>query len=341
MRAAIYNPYLDSLGGGERYVLSFAKVLKDAGWDVELESKDNNILTKSELRFGLNLSGIKVVRSVNRGSGYDLCVWLSDGSVPTLFARKNILHFQRPFSGVEGKSLISRMKFFRINRVIVNSNFTKRSIDKEFPCQSMIIYPPVDVGGFKPKKKENLILYVGRFSKLEQAKRQDILVRAFKRLFDSGVRDWKLVLAGGSEVGKGKFVDEVQKDAIGYPIKVLESPSFKELRDLYGRAKIFWSAAGYGFSEEKEPNKVEHFGITLVEAMSAGCVPIVFAAGGHKEIINDGKNGYLWTKIGKLVKLTKLLSENQKLVKDLSARARSDAQIYSYARFEKQVLEII
>ncbi len=147
MRAAIYNPYLDTLGGGERYVLSFAKVMKEAGWDVNVESKDSKILDKADLRFGLGLEGINVVESIKRGDGYDLCFWLSDGSVPTLLARRNILHFQRPFFDVDGKSLINRMKFFRINKVVVNSRFTKEWIDKEYPCESVVMYPILNVMG--------------------------------------------------------------------------------------------------------------------------------------------------------------------------------------------------
>ena len=42
-KAAIYNPYLDTLGGGERYTLSFAKVLADEGWVVDVEWKDIKI----------------------------------------------------------------------------------------------------------------------------------------------------------------------------------------------------------------------------------------------------------------------------------------------------------
>lgn len=341
MRAAIYSPYLDTLGGGERYVLSFAKVLKDAGWSVEVESSDGSILARCTERFGLNLDNLRVVKSVNRGSGYDLCFWLSDGSIPTLFARKNILHFQRPFFNVDGKSLINRMKFFRINKVIVNSKFTKKWIDKEYPFQSIVIYPPVDVSKFKPKKKENLILYVGRFSRLEQAKRQDILLRAFKKFYDSGYKDWKLVLAGGSDVGKDDFVDKLKSNAEGYPIKILENATFGEIKDLYGRSKLFWSAAGYGANSEKEPNRVEHFGITIVEAMAAGCVPIVFGAGGHKEVTKDSINGYLWDTTSQLISKTRLAIDDRKTFVKVVKQARKDAERYSYARFEKEVLKII
>jgi len=341
MRAGIYSPYLDTLGGGERYVASVAKVLTDHGWNVDLESPVKGIIAKLESKFGMKLDSVQVVDSIKRGDGYDLCFWLSDGSVPTLLARKNILHFQRPFYKVDGKSLINRMKFFRINKVVVNSKFTKDWIDKEFPIDSYVLYPPVDVSKFKPGKKENVILYVGRFSQLEQSKRQDILLSVFKKLYDSGFKDWKLILAGGSEVGRTSYVDRLKKSAGGYPVKIIENPSFKELKDFYARAKVFWSASGYGVNEVKEPQKVEHFGITVVEAMSAGLVPIVFAGGGHREIIKDGENGILWNATQGLLSKTKKLIDDKALYFKLARNAKRDCIKYSYERFAREFLLLL
>lgn len=341
MRAAIYSPYLDTLGGGERYVISFAKVLADQGWSVDLQSNDPEILGKLSKRFGLKLTGIKTVENVNRGNGYELCFWLSDGSVPTLLARKNILHFQRPFFKVDGKSLINRMKFFRINKVVANSKFTKKWIDKEYPVKSIVVYPPVDVSKLKPGKKENIILSVARFSQLEQSKRQDVLVSAFKKFYDSGNREWQLVLAGGSEIGGKDFANRLSKSSIGYPIKIIENPDFGVIKELYAKAKIFWSASGYGVNENKEPNRVEHFGITVVEAMTAGCIPFAFDAGGHKEIIKNDANGFLWRSVSQLIKKTNAVCKDSGLQRNLYRRLIADSKEYSYANFEKQILQII
>ena len=35
MRAAVYNPYWETMGGGERYTASFVKLLQDSGWQVD------------------------------------------------------------------------------------------------------------------------------------------------------------------------------------------------------------------------------------------------------------------------------------------------------------------
>lgn len=337
MRAAIYNPYLDTLGGGERYTLSFAKVLLDQGWSVNLQWPEETIKEKLAKRFGIDISGINIVSDIKKGSGYDLCFWVSDGSVPLLSARKNILHFQVPFRNQEGRSLLNKMKFFRINKVVCNSKFVKKIIDAEYGVKSVVLYPPVDVAKIKPKRKENIILYVGRFSQLAQAKRQDILIKAFKRL---QTKSWRLVLAGGVEVGVGDYLDKLKKDAKGYPIEIKESPSFREIITLYGKAKIFWSAAGYGVNVRKNPEKVEHFGLTTVEAMAGGAVPVVFAAGGQKEIVRDGANGFLWKETGELVNLTKKLIQEKKLLQNLAGQARVSSLSFAYEKFAQRVLAL-
>lgn len=341
MKAAIYNPYLDTLGGGERYTILTAIAFSKAGYRVDIEWPNGNIKEKLEKRFGLDLTEINIVKNVERGDGYDLCFWVSDGSIPNLKARKNLLHFQVPFQNVNGKTLINKMKFFRIDKVICNSYFTKNFIDSEYGVESAVIYPPVDIAKIKPRKKENVIAYVGRFSQLGQVKRQDILISAFKRFYDSGYRDWKLVMAGGSEVGAENYLKKIKKSKEGYPIEIIESPDFKSLKGLYGKTRIFWSAVGYGINEDKNPEKVEHFGISLVEAMAAGAVPIVYKGGGYKEIIKEGENGFFWQRSSSLIAITKKLIGDGKLARKLSLRAGQDSQIFNNARFEEEIIKII
>lgn len=340
MKAAIFNPYLDTLGGGERYTLSFAKTLAKNGYDVDLEWKDFGIKTKLENRFGMKLTDINIVSDVKKGDGYDLCFWVSDGSIPLMHARVNILHFQVPFHGVNGKSLMNKMKLFRINKIVCNSTFTKNVIDKEFGVESVVIYPPVDTDSFKSKRKENIILYVGRFSKILQSKGQETLISAFKKFNDNGLKDWKLVLAGGTEVGAEGMLESLRIMSEGYPIEFVESPDFATLKDIYGKARIFWSASGFGANENENPEKMEHFGITVVEAMAGGTVPVIFNGGGHKEIVKDGQSGFLWSSIDGLVDKTVKLIKNKQF-HDFEINAKKRAGDFSYDVFEKKVVSYI
>jgi glycosyltransferase involved in cell wall biosynthesis len=341
MKAAIYNPYLDTLGGGERYSLSVASVLKKQGYQVYLEWKDNSIKEKLQKRFAIDLSGIEIIDDIKRGDKYDVCFWVSDGSIPTLKARKNFLHFQVPFNNVQKNILINRMKLFRINKIIANSQFTKKIIDQEYGFKSIVIYPPVLVDKIKPVKKLNQILFVGRFSQLKQAKNHHILINAFKKFYDSGFENWKLVLAGGTDVGVGDYLTKLKDLSKNYPIEFYENLDFTEISKLYARSKIFWSAVGYGLNDAKEPEKVEHFGISVVEAMAGGAVPIVFNAGGHKEVVMENENGYLWNGVSELISKTKRIIKDRELLENLSKNAVMQSKNFSYEKFEKELLKII
>ena len=343
-KASIYNPYLDTLGGGEKYILSFAKVLsEDLGFDVDVEWGDKKIKEKLVNRFGIKLpNNINFIRDINRGEGYDICFWVSDGSVPTLRARNNYLHFQVPFKNVNGDSLLNKMKLFRIKKIICNSLFTKKIIDKEYNVNSVVLYPPVDTNIFKPKRKEDTICYVGRFSDLVQNKGHEYLIKAFKKLVkDNKFLNWKLILAGGVEVGVGNYLDNLKKIAKGYNIEFVESPEFNNILDIYGKSKFFWSAAGYGVDEEKNPEKLEHFGITLIEAMSAGAIPIVYNGGGYSEIIEDGKNGFLWDNLDGLIKFSKQVVNKSLELRRMSKNTQERSGMYSYEKFRKTITEII
>jgi glycosyltransferase involved in cell wall biosynthesis len=320
--------------------MTVAHVLKKHGWDIEVEWKNPAITDLLEERLGIDLSGVQIVKSISKGAGYDLVFWLSDGSIPILFSKKSILHFQTPFRGVNGQSFLNRLKLKRISSVVCNSCFTKNFIDKEYGVKSVVVYPPVSVEEFTSAKKENVILSVGRFSQLQQSKRQDVLVDVFKEV-SCKLKTWKLVLIGGSEVGDDGFVKYLRQEAEGYPIEILENLPFSEVRKFYARAKIFWSAAGYGIDENEEPERVEHFGITVVEAMAAGCIPVVQKKGGHKEIVKEGENGFLWEGKAELLEKTVMLAQKDDMRRKISKKGGEDAKKFSQERFEEEFLKLI
>ena len=64
-KAAIYDPYLDTLGGGERYCLTVAETLLASGYDVDIFwSKNKDIISKAESRFNLNISKLNIVDDI-------------------------------------------------------------------------------------------------------------------------------------------------------------------------------------------------------------------------------------------------------------------------------------
>lgn len=348
MKAVFFDPYLETVGGGERYTLTLAEYLSKNNWQVDVLWNDSRIKDKIISRLKLDLEKINFVnlpQNIFQKSSlfgqYDLCFWLSDGSIPLLFSKKNILHFQVPFQKVGGKSLSNRLKFKKINHLVCNSMFTKKFIDREYGVNSQVIYPPVDIESFKPGRKENIILSVGRFSQLLQAKRQDVLIKIFGKMIEQGLTGWKLILAGATDVGGKEYYESLKIQAQNYPIELIENIDFPELQSLYGKAKIFWNASGFGIDEEKEPEKTEHFGMVVVEAMAAGCVPVVVGKGGIREIISEGKTGFLWEKEEDLKRTTLDLIKEAERMKKISLEVVKSSQKFSKERFCQEFNEII
>lgn len=355
MRALIFDRYLDTLGGGERYSLYFALALSKLGFSVELAWSDPNDISLAEKKFGFDLSQINLnpkayslfftksnlKERFKFTRDYDLVFWLSDGSLPFLFAKKNFVHIQVPFKKLGGNSFINAVKSLTYSEVIYNSKFTESFIKNQIHlAKSVVLYPPVDVESIKPAPKKNTILSVARFDSPSHAKRQDVLIETFSKL-ESTQKKYRLILAGGVRGEGGEnFLESLKKKAKGLSIEFIANPSFSELKKLYSEAKFFWHAAGYGLDEEKEPEKVEHFGITTVEAMAAGCVPIVVNKGGQKEIVVSN-TGYLCDSIEEIVSNTISLINSPEKLELFSNNAINRAKDFSQDRFVNEVKSLL
>src|SRR5258708_785586 len=349
MKIGIYDPYLDTLGGGEKYILSIASCLKEKHkiflfWD------DSQILIKSKERFDINLENVSLTKNIfHSGSffkkifatrSYDVIFYVSDGSIPTLLSKKNILIFQFPVNWIKGKNFPTKLKLNKIQRIICYSEFVKKFLDKTFSIKATVLPPVVD-SVKKDLKKQDVILTVGRFTKAVNTKKQEVLIDAFKKLYDQGLTNWTLIIVGSVLPSDANYVEELKKKSKNYPIKILANISFGDLVNYYNKAKIYWHAAGFGEDLIKHPERSEHFGISTVEAMSAGAVPVVINAGGQKEIVENNKSGYRWDSVEELLKYTKNLVNDKALWSKMSKQAQERSKVFSEDRFCKDLKGLI
>ena len=343
MKIGIFDPYLDTLGGGEKYILDIANSLVQD--NKVLIFWDNPLIKKEwEKRFNVSSENISVVKNIfsNKNNlftrflqtkDYDLIIYVSDGSIPFLFGKKNILIFQFPVPGINGKNLINKLKLRKIDSVICYSNFVKSFIDKQYGFTSKVVSPHVDFQMHKDIRKENIILTVGRFTKGINTKKQEILIDEFKKLYNEGITNWKFVLIGSHLPRDDDFIEKIKNKIKKYPISLLTNISYDELSNYYQKAKIYWHATGFGEDLDKHPERAEHFGISTVEAMGRGAVPVVINAGGQKEIVEDGKNGFLWDSLDDFKEKTRLLIKDSKLLKNMSRQAKERSKIFEGDRF--------
>lgn len=357
MRAAIYSPYLDTFGGGEKYMMTIAEVLSKNRMEVDVLLDINLMNFKSEIkvmlsnRFNLDLEGVNFIPApIGAGSDfstrlfflkkYDILFYLTDGSIFFPTAKKNILHIQSPISGEPAKNIWGKIKLKGWNSIIYNSNFTKDYSSKNWPILSEVIYPPADVNKIRPWVKEKKILSVGRFFGYLKTKKHEEMINVFRNLVDKEktMKGWSLHVVGSAGEGDTEYVNFLKVLSKGLPVEFYPNLEYKKLIKLYSKASIYWHAAGFG---ETDPTKMEHFGISVVEAMAGGVVPVVVNKGGLGEIVLHKESGFLWDSLEQLKEFTIELIEKNNLRNKMSKFAVERAKIFSKNVFSKKILEVL
>lgn len=345
-KIAIISPYLDILGGGERFLLSIAEYYSQQN-QVTIFWNDPKIKLKAEEKLGVDLRKT-LIQKVPRNSlalfkkllDFDYLFYMTDGSLFYSPCQKNYLIIQSPVH-IPNISLLNKLKMSRITEIICYSEYVAKFIRTRLRRATTIIPPPVLTDIFKPKIKEKIILSVGRFFPWLHSKKQEVLIEGFSKFYkDKLFQDWKLVLIGTIDRGGEEYYQKIKKKTVGLPVEIITGANLSTIRDYYGRASIYWHAAGYGEDLNKYPQRAEHFGITTVEAMSAGCIPIVFNAGGQKEIINDGVNGFIWDSLADLLKKTSLIVTDKDKYLQLSKGAVRTSKKYSKENFISKITKL-
>jgi glycosyltransferase involved in cell wall biosynthesis len=230
------------------------------------------------------------------------------------------------------------------DRLLANSRYTADWISRRWALRSQVLYPPVDTTSFTPQTKQPFILSVGRFFAGAHNKKHLQMIEAFRAMVDAGLRGWEYHLAGGCDESMPEqraYLARVRAAAAGYPIVIHANLPFAELRALYGAASIFWHATGLGEDEATNPESFEHFGISTVEAMAAGCVPVVIGKAGQIEIVDDGRSGFLWQTLPELQARTAGLIADPELLTRMSQAARQRSHAFETTRFEREVRALV
>jgi glycosyltransferase involved in cell wall biosynthesis len=96
---------------------------------------------------------------------------------------------------------------------------------------------------------------------------------------------------------------------------------------------------GYGEDPERHPERFEHFGMTTAEAMAAGCVPMVIAAGGQVEIVRDGGDGFWWSSPAELKGcVSRFLGMSPAAVARMRSAARERACSFGPGPFRERLI---
>jgi len=192
----------------------------------------------------------------------------SHGSDVLDYNNKRIFKYIYPLVKKQWKEIIKEAEV-----TITPSNFLKDKI-KELTKEGKfeIIPNGIDPNKFKPMKKEKKILVVARL--FENKGVQDILDALKPISQELKQKGWKVDI-----VGEGPYRSFLEKKAKENSLQDLvifhgwiENNS-KEMKEFYGKANIFISASWF-----------ESFGMTILEAISAECTPLISNIGGYKQV---------------------------------------------------------
>lgn len=177
----------------------------------------------------------------------------------------------------ERLSAINLRLVYRFNDVYGVLSESFKGVFSEFTGQKDIrkvwaIPNPIDLSESKGLAKENIILYVGRLSLSE--KRIDRVIDVWKGLAPQ-LPDWRLEIVGDGP-------DRLQVKSLAAGLPRITFCGFQDPSSYYELARVLLLTSDF-----------EGFPMAVVEAMTYGCVPVVYASfTSVHDIINDG-NGLI------------------------------------------------
>jgi hypothetical protein len=355
LKIGLYSPYWSTLGGGEKYMLDIARCFPNE--EIIIFGADDDFRIKAKERFNFSHQQVSFVKDIKNDNGklikekfkkLDIFFYQCDGSLFFPTAKKNILLIQSPVHSPNG-SLKNKIKLRFWQKIVCNSVFTANYVKRKTDITPRILNPSIEP--ITSLKKENMILSVGRFFPHLHSKKQEVLIDVYKELYNSVLchsspsfggtgSGWNLILVGSVANSDMEYFNKLKEQAKGYPIEFCENASFEQIKELYGKAKIFWHAAGFGEDLNLHPERAEHFGISTVEAISAGCYPLVFKGGGQIEIIGDNPEFYWETKEELADKTKKIINDYESLITNYE-KIRNMPDKYSFDNFKRKLLTII
>jgi glycosyltransferase involved in cell wall biosynthesis len=199
------------------------------------------------------------------------------------------------------------------------SDFTRGFVEKKWGRDSRTVYPPCPVEAFselsKVQPRENLVVTVGR---IVPEKKFHLFVELARM-----VPKTRFVAIGSLSDEASTYYERLKTTAPENVSFVL-SP-LRKVKSLLGRAIAYVHCA-----------ENEHFGITIVEAMAAGCVPIVHDSGGPREIVTSDV-GFRWSDLSTAARQITTLSENDNLRRGFSAASSARSKQFRPEVFESEM----
>lgn len=221
------------------------------------------------------------------------------------------------FDKVYGKKILKKVDRIIAVSSAVREDISKYGLNKD---KIVVIHNGVDTKVFKPTKpvfkeqyedSDNLLIFVGRI--IEQ-KGLDHLIDAMPHILKE-YPSTKLLIVGKGKI-KPRLIKKVKK--IGLNDKII-FPGFIDeelMPNLYSSADVFVL-----------PSLWEVLPIALLEALSCGAPLLASDAGGNPEIVENGRNGFIFEKKNneELIEKLRIMLDDHSLRKNMRRESREMA----------------
>ncbi len=318
MIANIVHISLNARGGGERLAVATIKAISSMGIDVELSTLEKPDMQLIHDAYGTSIEAdLKKIRTLNifqkyRPRNCNVTVNTHGDMLPFYhndFNKKNaITYCHYPIAShlidcgdpdysaalqnmcLLGMTPSLQNRYYNAARsayikmmvnstVLTNSNFSRKAILKSFGVDSAVLPPPVDVDIFRnacltSNSRDDSILVISRF---HPSKKIENVIHLAKLLHQNELGTEMNIVGNMLPDGVGYFNylnDLVKHYELENFVRFEINLRFDRLLDLMRRSKVY-----------VHPLPGEPFGISTVEAMSAGIVPVVPDIGGHTEFV--------------------------------------------------------
>ena len=163
--------------------------------------------------------------------------------------------------------------------VLTNSGYTRKAISNAFNIDAKILYPPVDVETFqeialKSNQRDGMVLVISRIAPDKQIENAIEVARIMRGRGIGKI----MTIAGNLHYYDHQYYQQMKNMIAEYHlsdyVSLQTNISFSRLIQLMQLAKVYF-----------HPRIDEHFGISIVEAMASGLVPVVSNIGGHTEFV--------------------------------------------------------
>lgn len=175
------------------------------------------------------------------------------------------------------RTFARRVKNLDQKVIFANSRFTAKAIKEIFDVNAHVLYPPVSTFLLNHSKldfdkpRNDVAVTVARISKNKNLN----IIPYIAKLTDENI---SFLIIGLLERESKKVLDSILKSIkkleVSDRVKLLTDVKRDQLRTVLLNSKVYF-----------HPVINEHFGVSIVEAMASGCVPIVHDSGGPREFV--------------------------------------------------------